>query len=175
MRLILRSWQEADRDAFASLHADPEVMRDLGGIFNRERSDAKFDRYTAAFEQHGFTRWAVENPRLGFLGYAGIMLSHAGHPLGAHVDIGWRFRRSCWGYGYATEAATAAMQDAFTRVGLAEILAYTSPDNLRSQAVMARLGLQRDASRDFSISNGSQIWYGLVWCARSHAAHPMRF
>ena len=55
-RLRLRSWQEADRPAFAALHADPEVMRDAGCPLDRSRSDAKLDRYVAAFERYGFTR-----------------------------------------------------------------------------------------------------------------------
>ena len=73
--------------------------------------------------------------------------------------------RSAWGHGYATEAARAALHDAFTRCGLTDVLAYTAPDNLRSQAVMARLGLRRDASRDFSEPVGERMWRGLVWVA----------
>lgn len=165
-RVILRTWQLADREAFAELHSDPEVMQDLGGVFTRAQSDVKFERYRAAFEQHGFTRWAVEDPKLGFLGYAGVMFSRTDHPLGPHADIGWRLRRSAWGHGYATEAACVALQDAFFRVGLQEVLSYTSPDNFRSQALMARLGLQRDASRDFNISSRNETWHGLVWVAR---------
>lgn len=165
-RVILRPWQPTDRDAFAEMHADPEVMRDLGGAFTRTQSDAKFDRYRAAFEQYGFTRWAVEDPGGGFLGYAGVMFSRTDHPLGLHPDIGWRFMQSAWGHGYATEAASVALQDAFFRVGLQEVLSYTSSDNLRSQALMARLGLLRDTSRDFTISSRNEVWHGLVWVAR---------
>jgi RimJ/RimL family protein N-acetyltransferase len=68
--------------------------------------------------------------------------------------------------GYATEAAGAALKDAFDRAGLVEVLAYTSPDNLRSQAVMARLRLRRDSPRDFKADyNGFRAWRGLVWVA----------
>jgi 8-oxo-dGTP diphosphatase len=55
-RIRLRCWRDTDRDAFATMQEDPDVMRDRGGPLNRQQSDAKFDRYTAAFEQHGFTR-----------------------------------------------------------------------------------------------------------------------
>jgi len=164
-RLRLRSWQEADRPAFAALHADPEVMRDAGGPLDRSRSDVKLDRYVAAFERYGFTRWAIESRDGEFLGYAGIMPSRPAHPLGDHVDIGWRLVRSAWGRGYATEAAEAALQDAFTRCGLAEVIAFTTADNPRSQAVMARLRLRRDASRDFSDRDGATVWHLLVWVA----------
>jgi RimJ/RimL family protein N-acetyltransferase len=149
------------------MHADPEVMLDYGGPISRMTSDAKLHRYMAAYRQHAFCRWAVENHEGAFLGYAGIMPSRPGHPIGSHIEIGWRLVRHAWGQGYATEAARAALDDAFTRIGVAEVIAYTAPDNLRSQAVMARLRLQRDPSRDFTADyDGVGAWRGLVWVGR---------
>lgn len=165
-RLRLRHWREADRDAFAALNADPEVMADLGGPLDRAESDAKLDRYVATFGRHGLGRWALEGRDGGFLGYAGIMPSRPGHPLGTHFEVGWRLARDAWGRGYATEAARAALEDAFARAGLEEILAYTASDNTRLQAVMARLGLVRDRSRDFTAGyDRVGTWQGLVWMA----------
>jgi len=115
------------------MNAHPEVMIDLGGPITRPQSDAKLERYAAAFDQYGFGRWAIENLMGEFLGYAGIMPSRPDHPLGLHMEIGWRLVRHAWGNGYATEAAEAALNDGFTRAGLTEVLAYTAPDNLRSQ------------------------------------------
>ena len=60
-RLRLRCWTEADHDVFAALHADPEVMSDLGGPIDRGASVAKLDRYRAAYRRLGFCRWAVES------------------------------------------------------------------------------------------------------------------
>jgi RimJ/RimL family protein N-acetyltransferase len=164
-RLILRSWQDSDRDAFATLNAASEVTLDLGGPLDRAQSDAKFDRYVAAFEQHGFCRWALEDSDGQFLGYTGVMPSRPGHPLGPHVDIGWRLVRSAWGRGYATEAARASLRDAFERVHLKEVLAYTSVDNVRSRAVIKRLKMTRAASLDYSEPLGTGMWHGLVWMA----------
>jgi RimJ/RimL family protein N-acetyltransferase len=149
------------------MHADPEVMHDYGGPISRAESDAKFDRYVATYRAHGFSRWAIETETGAFLGYAGVVPSGADHPLGSHVQIGWRLVRHAWGYGYATEAARAALTDAFVRVGLEAVLAYTAADNLRSQAVMARLQMRRDPSRDFTADYATiKAWRGLVWEAR---------
>lgn len=165
-RLRLKPWQESDRDAFAALNATPEVMWDLGGPLGRAQSDAKFDRYVAAFARHGFCRWALEDRDGQFLGYTGVMPSRPGHPLGPHADIGWRLVHSAWGRGYATEAARAALRDAFERVGLKEVLAYTSADNVRSREVIKRLNMQRAESLDYAEPLGTGMWQGLVWIAR---------
>lgn len=107
------------------MNADPEVMLDQGGPLNREASDAKLNRYAAAFRQNGYCRWLIESGDGEFAGYAGVMPSPSRHPLGPHVEIGWRLVRRKWGHGYATEAAGAALKDAFVRIGLTEVLAYT--------------------------------------------------
>ena len=166
-RLRLRHWRQSDREPFAAMNADSEVMADLGGPLHRNDSDRKLEHYLAAFDRHGFTRWVVEDLDGQFLGYTGIMARNGDHPLGVHREIGWRFTRQAWGHGYATEAAKAVLHDAFTRLHMDEVLAYTAPDNFRSQAVMERLGLQRDATRDFVIGlDHNPKWHGLVWVAR---------
>ncbi len=127
-RLRLRCWETTDRGAFAAMNADPEVMLDQGGPLSRKASDAKLDRYAAAFTRHGFCRWTVESWEGEFLGYAGVMPSPLEHPLGEHVEIGWRLVRRAWSRGYATEASRAMLKDIHARTGLTEIVAYTAPD-----------------------------------------------
>jgi len=165
--LRLRPWREDDRDTFAALNADREVARDLGGPLSRAASNAKLDRYISAFRERGFCRWSIETRAGDFVGYAGVMPHGEDHPLGRHNEIGWRLKRDAWGRGYASEAARAALDDVFNRVGLAEVLSFTAADNLRSQAVMARLKLARDVSRDFTLQDPRLgLWHGLVWVAR---------
>lgn len=102
-RLRLRSWRDQDRDAFAAMNADPIVMADLGGPISRELSDAKLDRYSAAFADHDFGRWLIEriadDGEPEYLGYAGVMPVTDEHPVGAHYEIGWRLRHEAWGQG----------------------------------------------------------------------------
>jgi ribosomal-protein-alanine N-acetyltransferase len=52
--------------------------------------------------------------------------------------------------GLATEAARAATDDRFDRVGLREIVSFTTAANERSQAVMRRLGMTHDPAEDFA-------------------------
>ncbi|MFC7400265.1 GNAT family N-acetyltransferase [Chelatococcus sp. GCM10030263] len=166
-RLQLRLWREADRNAFAALNADPEVMRYLGGPLDREESDDRVDTYLDCFRTQGFCRWAVTTCQGDFIGSVGVMAWPAdGEPLGAHVEIGWRLVRTAWGKGYATEAARASLHDVFTRAGLREVLACTDRRNLPSQAVMARLKLERDSARDFIRDDTQGVREFWVWIAR---------
>ena len=166
-RLRLRTWREDHREHFAKMNSDPEVMWDFGKVFDRVTSDKKFNRYAEAYIQHGYTRWVIEDRAGNFLGYTGVIKSAADHPIGEHDDIGWRLVRSAWGNSYASEAAKAALEDVFNRIGLTEVLSYTAPDNLRSQAVMDRIGLKRCPERDYTASFDSVgEWHGLMWVAR---------
>lgn len=166
-RLRLRCWRDDDLDAFASMRADPMSMRDYGVTADRADSARKLKLYQNCFREHGFSRWLIEDQTGQFVGYTGIMPWRGeDHPLGDHDEIGWRLTPNSWGKGYATEASGAALADGISRLGLTNTLAYTSPTNTASQAVMRRLGMGRDASLDF-IYDHAYVgpWTGLVWRA----------
>jgi RimJ/RimL family protein N-acetyltransferase len=168
-RLRLHYWNSGHRDAFAAMHRDEGVMADLGGPITMQASNEKFDRYVAALENHGISRWAVENLDGQFLGYSGVMPRlDASQPLGPHFEIGWRFNRMAWGNGYATESAKAALTHAVNSVDLTKIVSYTNPENTRSQSVMRKLDLRRDVESDFALNRPDgrslAIW---VWRVRA--------
>lgn len=165
-RTILRPWRDTDLDDFAAMLADPEVQADAGGPVDREAASRKMDRYRDAYDRLGFTRWVVTDPDHVFLGYVGIMPIDAWRPRAPNVEIGWRLTRRAWGAGIATEAARASLADGFARFGFDEVLSYTEATNHRSQAVMRKLGLERDQSRDFTSTHDGHSWSGLVWVAR---------
>ena len=171
-RLVLHAWAERHRAPFVAMHADPEVMADLGGPIDATAAGAKLDRYAAGLRDHGVSRWAVEDPHGRFLGYAGVnWRDDADHPLGPHHEIGWRLVRAAWGHGHATEAARAALVRALALPTVHTLYSYTAPDNLRSQAVMERLGLIRAAHLDFVADYpDAGAWRGLVWLTGNPAA-----
>lgn len=150
-RLILRQWRESDRAPFAAMSADPEVMDWLGGtLLSREQSDAKIDVFVSQLDALGHGFLAVERKADGvFLGFIALapIPPEPGLPKG--VEIGWRLARRAWGGGYASEGAAAVLKDGLDRVGLAEIVSFTARTNLRSQAVMRRIGLRRRPDLDF--------------------------
>lgn len=101
-RLLLRRWREEDRDSFAAMNADPDVVEHLQGPMTRERSDDFIDRIEAHWEAHGWGLWAAEVPGAApFIGYVGLW--PADYLVPGMVEVGWRLARAHWGHGYATE------------------------------------------------------------------------
>jgi ribosomal-protein-alanine N-acetyltransferase len=148
-RLILRRFRDGDREPFARLNGDPDVMRHFPAALNRSESDALVERIDAAFEAYGYGLWAVERvDDSRFLGFTGLARPTFEAAFSPCVEIGWRFAADAWGHGYATEAANAALDHGFEAAGLEEILSWTSPLNTASRHVMERLGMHRDPADD---------------------------
>lgn len=144
-RLSLRSWRPDDLPTFAALNADPEVMRYLGTALTGEQADELANAIQERFAQRGFGMLPVERRTDGaFLGICGINYT----PWYPDEEIGWRFSREHWGHGYATESAAAWMTWAFSELGVPRLISVTDLPNLRSIAVMQRLGMTFDHEAD---------------------------
>jgi ribosomal-protein-alanine N-acetyltransferase len=150
-RLRLRAWRDDDLVPFAAMNADPEVMAWFPAPLTREESDAfVVERIVPSFAARGFGLWAVERTDLGeFIGFTGLVEQTFDAPFSPAVEVGWRLARSAWGQGFATEAAEAGLAFGFEQVGLTEVVSMTVPGNVRSRAVMERLGMTHDPVDDF--------------------------
>jgi RimJ/RimL family protein N-acetyltransferase len=146
-RLLLRQRHEDDMPAMLRMDADSEVMRFLDG----PRTD------TAAHETEirarirkdfgpGLGYWSVfpRDRPAQFLGYISL---HRMPDYEDDIELGYRFCRSAWGLGFATEAATACLDHAFLTLALPEVLAVIDPGNLRSLHVIGRLGFHAAGRR----------------------------
>ncbi len=160
-RLILRPFTETDLAPFAALNREPQVVESLGSCPTRQESDAMVQRFAAEMEVEGWGLWAVEVAGgAPFVGMVGLHRVNPLVPCAPAVEIDWRVHPNHWGYGYATEAATASLRFGFTQGGLSEIVAFTTTLNVRSQQVMIRIGMVRDPQGDFdhpSVPEGSPL------------------
>jgi RimJ/RimL family protein N-acetyltransferase len=148
-RLVMRRWRDADRDAYAALNADPDVMRYFPAPLDRAASNASVDRIEDLFELQGFGLWALEIADTGeFIGFTGLNPMPDGVPGAGGMEVGWRLARQAWHKGFATEAANAAVDVAFAGAGLAELWSMTAVLNRPSQAVMLRIGMTPHAFFD---------------------------
>jgi RimJ/RimL family protein N-acetyltransferase len=136
-RLILRCPQESDLDGFAEMMADEEAMRFLGGVKPRPEAWRMIAILAGSFVLRGYALFSVVDRASGeWLGRIGPW-----YPEGwPGTEVGWGLKRAAWGKGYATEAAAAAMDFAFQRLGWDEVIHTIAPENAPSQAVARRLG-----------------------------------
>ena len=161
-RLGLRRFTEADFDWFAALYADVEVTRHLGGV--KSRSDAR------AFFEARILRYYEEHPGLGM--WMTIQLAD-GQPIGFHllnhirgesiVQVGFTIARPAWAMGYATEMGEAVLRHGFVDMKLPRIAGMANHDNLASQRVLEKIGLERRGERAFAhpdyASAGPMAWF----------------
>lgn len=121
---------------------DPNVTRFVPGPWNDPEKHRAFvlDRINANCRE-GFGYWSVFERTVPdeFLGW--ILLLHAENDW-QNAEIGWRFRRRAWGNGYATEAAGAIHDHAFSAVGVAGLQADIDSRNTASTSVAERLGMR---------------------------------
>jgi RimJ/RimL family protein N-acetyltransferase len=139
-----------DREPFHALNTHPLVVESLGSALSRAESDDLVDRLGAELAREGWAPWAVEvaggQP---FVGMVGLHRVNPALPCAPAVEVAWRLHPDHWGHGYATEAAAAALEIGLDHAGLEEIVAFTTTLNVRSQAVMERIGMVHDPASDF--------------------------
>jgi RimJ/RimL family protein N-acetyltransferase len=149
-RARLRAWRAADLAPFAALNADPCVMRFLPRVLTRAESDALAAQAQARIAERGWGLWAAElRVSATFFGYLGLAVPSFEAHFTPCVEIGWRLARPYWGAGLATEAARECLRFGFEELGLQEVVSFTVPANLRSRALMERIGLRHDVAGDF--------------------------
>jgi len=166
-RLVLRPFRDSDRDPWAAMNADPEVMRHFPAPLIRAEADALIDRVNARIAETGVGFWAIERTRDGvFLGFAGLNCIGHDIPVKGEWEVGWRLARHAWGQGYASEAGRASLEHGFGVMGLKRIIAYTASTNLPSVAVMQRIGMEAAPDQDFDhplLAQGSPIRRHIVY------------
>ena len=137
-RLILRRWREDDFEAYASLCADPQVMRYLGGKpFTRLEAWRHMAFLIGHWQLRGYGHWAVEEKASGrVIGRLGF-LNPQGWP---GFEVGWTLSRESWGKGYASEGARHALHYAFTEMGRDHVISLIHPENKASIKVAERMG-----------------------------------
>lgn len=148
-RLRLRAPRLEDFEAWAEILTGPAAPH-LGGPFTRDDAFTEFLASCGAWLLRGHGPWTVEQKAGGdVLGF--VLLGF--EPGDAEPELGYLFRPSAEGLGYATEAVTAARSHAFTALGLSRVVSYIAPENAASSRLARRVGAVQDGLHD-----GSQVW-----------------
>lgn len=145
-RLHLRRPQPADLDALAGVFEQEPVWHwPFRRGRTREETAAFLERTRRHWDTLGYGLWLViDSAGDRVVGYAGLSVPTFLPEILPSVEVGWRLEPAVWGRGYATEAATAALDAAFSVLGLTEVCSLPEPGNLASVRVCERLGMRRD-------------------------------
>jgi len=145
-RLLLRQWKTSDFIPFAEMNSDERVMEFFPSTLSQPQSDEMATRCQALITERGWGFWALEEKSSGkFIGFTGLHIPTYDLPFMPCVEIGWRLDPEFWGKGLVTEAADAALKIGFEQLGLDEIVSFTVLENVKSRAVMARLGMIQES------------------------------
>ena len=150
-RLILRRPELADRDGYAALWGDPDVVRFLGGkTITPDEVPKAMERMFGQWDRHGLGLFSVlrkEDER--FVGRIGYLLWDTERWVNAmheelegdlELEIGWTVVRKFWGQGYATEAALACRDNAFAALERDRVISLIAPANVASIRVAEKIG-----------------------------------
>ena len=145
-RLVMRAYEPGDLEQLhAVLYSDVSAMALLGGPRDIAGTRAALERSMTQQDLGGFSFWPVFERESGLLvGEAGLFPLT---PDGQDIALGYAFGARYWGRGYATEAASAVLAEAFGPLGLDRVVAITREANVRSRRVLAKLGFRTEGLR----------------------------
>jgi RimJ/RimL family protein N-acetyltransferase len=149
-RLLLCRFDRDVLDELACVFDSREVWEfPYGRGMTRAETAAFLEAQIRHWEDFGFGCWmARERQGECLIGYVGLSIPTFLPEILPAVEVGWRFAPTSWGNGYATEGATAALDEAFSTLGLTSVCSLPQADNRRSVRVAERLNMKlvREAS-----------------------------
>lgn len=139
-RLLLRSRKYEDRNIFAEMNGDRNVMKYFPATLSADESNSFADRINAEFEETGAGLYAVEIKETSeFIGYVGFHRFTFNAPFSSGWGIGWRISDRFWHKGYASEAAGACLDYAREKHFCNKLYSFTAVPNIPSENVMKRI------------------------------------
>lgn len=148
-RLSLKLMDANDAPLLHDLDSDPRVMQFLsrGKVSSMKTIKEVFIPRMQAYRnvEQGWGLWQVNITESDtFIGWVLIrpMDFFTESPNFSDIEIGWRFKYSSWGKGYASEAATALVNVIAAQPDVKAISATALKENLGSIRVMQKLGMK---------------------------------
>ena len=143
-RLVVRKFKKGEGHLLVDLYGDERVTKHVP---KRTVEETK-RQFTDALKSYklfpGLGRWGVFNVIDN--DFIGVCILKPADSDPSRIELGYVLTPKYWGAGLATELARALVTYGFEEKGLQEICACTSPQNLASQNVLLKAGLQRDGN-----------------------------
>jgi RimJ/RimL family protein N-acetyltransferase len=142
-RLLFRSHEAADLEAFCAMEGDAEVRRYVGGApRTREAAEQRFRERAMRDVAGRLGMWAAVLKADGsYVGRCGLYPNlDGGAKVAGEAVLGFYIAREFWGRGLATEAARAFVDFGFGELKLARIVGSVQVENAASIRVLDKLG-----------------------------------
>lgn len=149
-----------DLDALTAVLGDPVAMRHYPAPFTREQVQAWIQWTVKNYADYGYGLWAVVLKASGdCVGDCGLTWQRVGYSTERQLEVGWHIRRDLWNQGLATEAGIASRDYARDVLRHPRLISITSPDNLASQAVARKLGME--VEREDMLDGHRRLIFGM--------------
>jgi RimJ/RimL family protein N-acetyltransferase len=164
-RLILRSFEENDREPLHDVRADPEVGR-YSHFHSKTEEETRgwlaetleYDRAHSDDPARAYNLAIILKAEDRLIGWIGI-----GRPsrpaLPGELDFGYALGRRDWGQGYMTEAVQALLAFGFRPLRAQRIFAECQPPNVASARVMEKAGMRYEGR--FLVDGVEHLRYGI--------------
>ncbi len=141
-RLFLREMEETDWTSLQMIHGDPVTMAAYEHAFSEDEIYQWLQKNQQRYKQDGIGLWAVIlKDRNEMIGECGLTWQPVENRR--VLEVGYLFNRNFWHHGYATEAAWACCDFAFTELGAEEVYSIIRDSNEASRKVALRNGMQK--------------------------------
>lgn len=139
-RLLIRKIQLLDIPVLVEIWTDPEVTQFMGGPRDKDVLQQMFNEDVDAEQPEPYDLWPViEAASDEVVGHCGLLDKEVDGQL--EIELTYVLRKSAWGNGYATEAATALRDYAFETRQLERLIALIDPANHDSERVAQKVGM----------------------------------
>lgn len=148
-RLTYRLMGQGDAQALWELDQDPAVMKFIndGEAHDMQTINNVFLPRMKAYTdiKKGWGLWQVSDKSTKkYLGWVLVrpMDFFTDTPKWKDLELGWRFFKSAWGKGYATEAAIAIKNSLISQTDIDYVSALAIKENYGSISVMKKMGMK---------------------------------
>ena len=144
-----------DIDISVAMFTDPDVTRFAGGVVSEETISDEMSKWVGRGSKGGIGIWCAKDKATGEKLGTGALLPQPvdeddtdfslvvmGELPDADIEVGYFFKRSAWGKGYATEVCRELLRIAFKLEKLDEVVAAIEDGNTASRNVLEKSGFQ---------------------------------
>jgi len=168
-RLLLREMTQEDFDGLKAVLSDPENMK----FYPKPYDDAGVQRWLdwckMNYQCFGFGLWAIIRKEDGaFIGDCGITMQRIDGWI--RPEIGYHIRLSCHRQGYASEAAAAVRDWAFTNTPFRTLYSYMNSSHVASYSTAMKIGMTYRG--EFDTEDGPHRYYAITRQAWANSQFP---